>query len=78
MTCRECSEFVADYLAKELDPAVSEIFERHLQLCPNCVTYVRQYDLTIRAAREACGQGAPLPADIPEELIQAILAARRG
>ena len=78
MNCRECSEFLADYVAGELDPAVLAVFERHLKACPNCVTYVEQYSETIRASREACGEDAPLPEDFPEELIQASLAARRG
>ena len=79
MTCRECSEFLADYAAGELDPAELAIFERHLQACPNCLTYVQQYSRTIEATRNAFGADPQNePEDFPEELIRAILAARRG
>jgi hypothetical protein len=77
VTCRECSEFLADYAAGELDPAVRAIFEHHLKLCANCVIYVEQYSHTILATRAAFGDDAG-DVDLPEELIRAILAARQG
>jgi len=78
VNCRECSEFLADYVSGELDPAVLAIFEHHLKLCPNCVTYVEQYSQTILASRAAFGDDAIGDEDLPEELIRAILAARQG
>ncbi len=79
MTCRECSEFLADYVSGALDPAVQAIFEHHLELCPNCVTYVKQYSQTIAATRAAFSDDQPSEAlDLPEELIRAILAARQA
>ena len=79
MNCRECSEFLVDYVSGELDPAVRAVFEHHLQLCPNCVTYVEQYSQTIVATRDAFGADVQSDLDdFPEELIRAILAARQG
>lgn len=75
MTCRECGEFLSDYLAGELPSDVRSTFERHLSLCPNCVTYLEQYRATVRAGQAAFGDDAE--ADVPEELIRAILASRR-
>ena len=77
MTCRECAEFLSDYLEGELAAEVVRIFEHHLSLCPNCVTYVEQLRLTVRASQEAFGDVDVSEVDVPEELIQAILAARR-
>ena len=78
MTCRECAEFLADYLANELPNDVRAIFERHLSLCPNCVTYLDQYRDTIVACQRAFAAGtAVAEPEIPEELIRAILAARK-
>ena len=80
MTCRECSEFLSDYLEGELDAAVRASFDHHLSLCPNCVIYLEQFAATIRAGKlafaddEAGGSECPLP----EELIRAILEARRA
>jgi anti-sigma factor RsiW len=75
MTCRECTDFLADYVAEELAPDELAIFERHLNACPNCVEYMRQYRVTIAAGRAACAD-PDAPAEIPEALIRAILAAR--
>ncbi len=77
MTCRECADFLADYVAGELPPDELAIFERHLRLCPNCEEYMRQYRTTIAAGRVACADADAAP-DIPEPLIRAILAARRA
>jgi anti-sigma factor RsiW len=73
MKCRDCAEFLAEYVAGELPPDELEVFERHLKACRNCEEYMHQYRLTIAAGKVAC---ADMPQDIPEALVQAILAAR--
>ena len=78
MTCRECAEFLSEYLDGELAAEVVRIFEHHLSLCPNCVTYVEQLRITVRASQEAFGDIDVSEIDVPEQLIQAILAARRA
>jgi anti-sigma factor RsiW len=78
VTCRECAEFLSDYLAGELPSDMSSVFERHLSLCPNCVTYLDQLRQTILAGQRAFEEDPTQPPpEIPEELIRAILAARR-
>ena len=76
MTCRECSEFLSDYLDGDLAVEARATFERHLSACPNCVTYLEQFAATIRAGKVACASEAS--EDLPEELVRAILDARRG
>ena len=79
MTCRELSEFLIEYRSGELKPEVHADFEAHLRLCPDCVAYVRDYEATIRAARDAFAEpDAPVPEDVPEDLVEAIVAARRN
>ena len=75
MTCRECAEFLSDYLDGDLAVEIRLVFERHLSLCPNCVTYLEQFRATVVAGQAAFGDDAE--ADVPEALIQAILASRR-
>lgn len=75
MTCRECAEFLADYVSGELPDAARAVFEQHLTRCRNCVTYVEQYRVTIELEKAVYADGSA-PADMPEELIRAILAAR--
>jgi anti-sigma factor RsiW len=77
VTCREFSDFIGDYLAGELPGTVHTGFERHLELCPNCRRYVRSYEETVKLGRQAFDDpNAPLPPQVPEELVTAILAAR--
>ena len=78
MTCRECSEFLSDYLDGELDPAVRATFDQHLSRCPSCVTYLDQFAATIRAERLAFADDEDSECPLPEELIRAILEARRA
>jgi anti-sigma factor RsiW len=78
VTCREFTDFIHDYLAGELPPEQTALFERHLQRCPHCPEYFRQYQATIEAGRQAfAGDEADVPADVPEDLIRAILASRK-
>ena len=75
MKCRECDEFLGDYVAGELPAEVLATFELHLARCRNCRTYLAQYRATIKAGKTACdayNEGLRMP----EELVQAILAAK--
>jgi anti-sigma factor RsiW len=73
--CRDCDDFLVDYVAGELPPDVLATFELHLSRCPNCRAYLEQYCLTIKAGKTACAAFKEAPS-MPEELIRAILAAR--
>jgi anti-sigma factor RsiW len=74
VNCRDCAEFLADYLSGELAADVRATFERHLTRCPNCATYLEQYRATIEAGKAAF-ESEPVE-DFPEELIRAILSTR--
>lgn len=78
MTCRELTEFLMAYLSDELPDAQRRVFDEHLAECPGCVTYLHTYEETIKLGRAAFRDpDAPPPADVPEQLIRAILAARK-
>jgi anti-sigma factor RsiW len=66
-----------DYLAESLSVSERAVFEHHLGECPDCVAYLSTYRQTIELGKAACRADDPVPADAPEELVQAILAARR-
>jgi len=77
VTCREFADFIADYLSGELAAGTRSAFDHHLQLCPNCRKYLAGYAETVKLGKRAFeSHDATLPADIPEELVQAILDAR--
>ena len=78
MTCRELVEFLMDYLDGQLSEPERVCFEEHLGECPDCVAYLATDQETIRLGKEACTAGDDaLPPDVPEDLVRAVLAARR-
>lgn len=78
MTCREFTDFIVDYLSGELGPETRGPFERHLSRCTNCQQYLAQYQEAIRLGRAVFTEpDATVPEDVPDELVQAILSARK-
>ena len=80
-TCHGLTCFLDDYVADALPVAQREIFERHLEICVDCREYLDSYETTVELARrvtcepeEDAGPGC----DLPDGLIDAILAARDG
>jgi anti-sigma factor RsiW len=78
MNCREFTEFLHDFLFGDLSADERAVFDQHLAECPWCVAYLDSYRKTLQLEQAAFAvpEGAPPPADAPEELIQAILKAR--
>ena len=77
MTCREFTDFIVDHFEGNLPKQVAQEFEDHLDVCPTCRTYLRNYRLTIELARDAARSDEPLSEDVPSELVDAVVAARR-
>ncbi len=75
MTCREFAEFVMAYLDGELEEDLRRRFNEHLGECADCVRYLREYRATIQAGQLAYADEPP--ADVPEDLVKAILDARQ-
>ena len=77
MTCREFADFIADYLAGELPSESRGAFEHHLRLCVNCQKYLAGYRATVTLGQRAfVDDDEAVPAEVPEELVEAILAAK--
>jgi anti-sigma factor RsiW len=49
LSCRELVELVTAYREGSLPPDECARFDAHLAICPPCVRYVEQLDLTVRA-----------------------------
>lgn len=76
-SCKECIDFLIDYLDGTLPAAKKAEFELHLELCPPCHRYLTQYQATIRMGQQAMEeQAAKNPP--PEALIKAIMAAMQS
>jgi anti-sigma factor RsiW len=76
MTCRELIDFLMAYLDGELPDERRALFDAHLEICAACRRYLDGYRQSIALGRAACDPEAPVPDEVPEELVQAILAAR--
>ena len=78
MRCREFIDFLLEYLSGELSASAGAEFERHLADCPDCSAYLKSYEETVKLGKVVFADpDAPVPQDVPEELVQAILASRR-
>ncbi len=76
ITCKELIGFLDDYASGTLAAPARAEFEKHLGVCPPCVSYVKSYRETIALAR-GLGKAGEC-GGVPEELVAAILKARRA
>jgi anti-sigma factor RsiW len=78
MTCRDFIEFLMEYLSDGLSAEERAIFDAHLAECPWCVAYLKTYCETVVLGKAALAEPEKgIPEDVPEDLVQAVLAARR-
>ena len=76
ITCSELIEFLASYLDGELAAERKQVFDAHLEDCPDCVAYVDSYRKTGEVIKRTLAACSDLPDDVPGDLLEAILAAR--
>lgn len=79
ITCRELTDFIADYLDGRLEADQRREFDRHLAVCPSCVNYLDAYKATIALGKQSLAPSdEPARGLAPEGLLKAIKAARRN
>ncbi len=79
ITCRQFEDFIVEYLEDNLSRKQKLIFEMHIKVCRECRDYLAAYKRTVDVvAQTSAGdkQSEPLP-EVPEDLVKAILAARK-
>lgn len=77
ITCREFEEFVLRYLDGDLATGQRSVFELHLRICRECREYLAAYRRTLELGEAVlAAPDDPVPGDVPEDLIKAVLAAR--
>ncbi len=78
ITCREFEGFILSYLEDELSSRQRFVFELHLKLCRECRDYLAAYKRTIEVSQQAFDDPeAPVPPEVPEDLVKAVLDARK-
>lgn len=79
MTCRDMIDFLMDYVEEQLSTAERRRFDEHLEACPECVDYVDSYRTMTGFGDLICApENDETPPEMPEELVTAILEARRA
>ena len=78
MTCKEAIDFLGDYLDGALPWRAWLVFRWHLWICRDCRRYLASYAATVRHVKALRSEPAEEARSVPEELMRAILAARRG
>lgn len=80
LTCEQVNAFLDDYLDGHLTWFERASFQLHLAICSQCRRYLASYRETIRMAK-ACAEPSSVEqrsSELPVELVEAILAARRS
>lgn len=78
ITCEEFEGFILAYLDNELPKRQRTIFELHIRMCHECHDYLAAYQRTTELGRAVMVPPSdPVPDDVPQELIAAILKSRR-
>ena len=79
ITCQEFEDFILDYLEDRLPAGQRRIFDLHLKICRECRDYLAAYRRTAEIGKAAFVEpAAQVPDDVPEDLVKAILDARRA
>lgn len=79
ITCREFEKFIVDYLDDQLSRKQKTVFELHLRMCADCRAYLEAYRRSIQLGQTVFTEpGQAVPEEVPEELIKAILLARKS
>lgn len=77
ITCKEFEDFVLSYLDGGLPSRQRSVFEWHLRICRECRDYLAAYKRALELGRAVLtAADEPVPQDVPEDLIKAILDAR--
>ena len=78
ISCREFEEFLIDYFEDSLPKRQRLVFEIHMKICRECreylVAFKRSIDVSKRVFTDLDEQ---VPDDVPEDLVRAIIDARK-
>ncbi len=75
INCREFEDFVLAYLEGELPWYQLAMFRFHLAMCSECRRYLAAYQSAQTLTVGAFDEEAPVPQDVPEDLVKAVIAA---
>ncbi len=78
ITCQEFEDFILNYLDDSLPLKQRRLFEWHMRICRECREYLAAYERTIELGQAVLGAAEdPVPPNVPDDLIRAILDAQK-
>lgn len=77
ITCKEFISALVDYLARELPAKDDEQMDLHLEVCPDCVKYLRSYDVTIKLGKKALSESGDESGGISDDFVKVVLSATK-
>ena len=79
ITCEEFEGFLFDYLEGSLPARQRRVFELHLKICRECRDYLAAYKRTLEVGKQVYAEPLrPVHDEVPEDLLKAVLDARRS
>ena len=76
ISCESFDTFIVDYIDGNLQAEQKRIFMHHLNECPACRVYLKNYEYRIQLSKSIFANDTDKP-DIPNQLVEAILAAKK-
>ena len=78
ITCKEFENFIIDYLDGGLSSRQRSQFELHIRLCRECRQYLHAYQRSVEVGRRVFSPSdTTIPDEVPDDLLRAILKARK-
>lgn len=79
ITCEIFEGFIFDYLEGDLPERQRAVFEFHLKICRECRDYLAAYKRATALGKAVFPEpSAPVPEEVPEDLVRAVLEARKS
>lgn len=76
--CKQVESFLLAYIEDELPPSQMKVINRHLMVCPDCRSYIADYRRTLEVLNVSKLERDDALAEVPKDLIQAILEASKA
>lgn len=78
ITCKEFESFILDYTDGGLSARQRSQFELHIRLCRECRQYLQAYQRSVEVGRSVfLSSDTTVPDEVPDDLVKAILKARK-
>jgi len=78
ISCKEFENFILDYMDGGLSARQRSQFELHIRLCSECRQYLQAYQRSVEVGRGVfLSSDAAVPDEVPDNLVKAILKARK-